>query len=476
MNTSTQFLMRKNQLRMKIATAVSVVLLLFCSIGAQAQVGISSATITPDASAMLEVRSTNSGLLVPRIALTMTTAAAPVTAPATSLLVYNTATAGDVTPGYYYWSGSAWVRILSGSSTVGWALLGNGGTTSGTNFLGTTDAQALDIRTNNTIRLRVANGDQVMANALGTAALPFWTYVADPNTGAFSPGADILGYTTAGVERFRMNTTEAVVNEQSNDYDFRVESNNAINMLFVDGGNDHVLVNSTTYTAGDIFSVYASTLWNATNPWLVNGYNSYTAGGGGFFENQSASNGYNAMEGSTSGTYSGLFGLHIANNGAGYGVYGSTNSNTAYGGYFLGDIYVDATVYTSSDARWKKDVKPIENAVATVMKLEPKSYKWRADEFPGMQFDPNKTSFGFIGQDLEKVIPEVVNTTKYMTDPTKDHSVTRGKAENVNGYYAVDYISLIPVLTKAIQEQQTQIQSLEQKLEQMEQRLKALEN
>jgi len=475
MNTTKTILMNNKQVRLQVAAILSVVLLFFCSTQTRAQVGISSATITPDASAMLEVRSTNTGLLVPRVALTATTAAAPVTAPATSLLVFNTATAGDVTPGYYYWSGSAWIRILSGSSTVGWALLGNSGTVSGTNFVGTTDGQALDFRTNNTIRLRVANGDQVMANALGTAALPFWSYVADPNTGAFSPGADILGFTTGGVECFRMSTTEAVVNEQSNDYDFRVESNNAVNMLFVDGGNDHVLVNSTTYTAGDIFSVYASTLWNATNPWLVNGYNSYTTGGGGFFENQSSANGYNAIEGSTSGTYSGLFGLHIANSGAGYGVYGSTNSNTAYGGYFLGDIYVDATVYTSSDARWKKDVKPIENAISTVMKLEPKSYKWRADEFPGMQFDPDKTSFGFIGQDLEKVIPEVVNTKKYMTDPTKDHSVTRGKAENVNGYYAVDYISLIPVLTKAIQEQQEQILSLEQKLQQMEERLKALE-
>ncbi|OFY08521.1 MAG: hypothetical protein A2W93_01170 [Bacteroidetes bacterium GWF2_43_63] len=440
-----------------------------------AQVGISSATITPDASAMLEVRSTTSGMLIPRVALTGTASALPVTAPAISLLVYNTAAVSDVTPGFYYWSGSAWVRILSGTSTVGWALLGNTGTVSGTNFLGTTDAQALDFRTNNTIRLRVANGDQVMANALGTAALPFWTYVADPNTGAFSPGADILGYSTAGVERFRMSTTEAVVNDQSNDYDFRVESNTAANMFFVDGGNDHVLINSTTYTAGDIFSVYNSTAWNATNPWLINSYNSHTSGGSGFFENSDSGNGYNALEGSTAGTYSGLFGLHIANNGAGYGVYGSSNSNSGWGGYFIGDIYVDASVFTASDERWKKEIKPIENALDAVMQLEPKSYKWRADEFPGKHFDPEKTSFGFVAQDLEKVFPQVVTNKKFITDPTIDHSKTRGESSNVTGYYMVDYISLVPVLTKAIQEQQTVIETLEQKIQQLEQRLNALE-
>ncbi|HPS84934.1 MAG TPA: hypothetical protein PLA88_11480, partial [Bacteroidales bacterium] len=92
----------------------SIVLLLSAGMSF-AQVGISSVSITPDASAMLEVRSTTTGVLIPRVALTSTAAAAPVTAPATSLLVYNTATAGDVTPGFYYWDGTKWVRLLSGA-------------------------------------------------------------------------------------------------------------------------------------------------------------------------------------------------------------------------------------------------------------------------------------------------------------------------------------------------------------------------
>ncbi|MDY0135371.1 MAG: hypothetical protein RBS14_06775, partial [Atribacterota bacterium] len=58
------------------------------------------------------------GLLIPRVALTSTSSASPITSPATSLLIYNTATAGDVTPGYYYWNGSAWVRFATGSSVI----------------------------------------------------------------------------------------------------------------------------------------------------------------------------------------------------------------------------------------------------------------------------------------------------------------------------------------------------------------------
>ena len=82
-------------------------------------------TSTPDASAIVDETSTTKGLLIPRVALTATNAAAPITLPATSLLVYNTASAGvspnNVTPGYYYNSGTPasplWVKFASAGSS-----------------------------------------------------------------------------------------------------------------------------------------------------------------------------------------------------------------------------------------------------------------------------------------------------------------------------------------------------------------------
>ncbi|HOZ30755.1 MAG TPA: hypothetical protein PLL66_07540, partial [Bacteroidales bacterium] len=53
-------------------------------------VAINTDGATADASAMLDVKSTNSGLLIPRINIPNLAAAAPVTSPAVSLLVYNT--------------------------------------------------------------------------------------------------------------------------------------------------------------------------------------------------------------------------------------------------------------------------------------------------------------------------------------------------------------------------------------------------
>lgn len=126
-------------------------------------IGINVNGAVPSASALLDIDGSalppnaQRGVLVPRIALTATNLAAPVVAPATSLLVYNTATAGaapnNVFPGYYHWNGTVWARFAQAGEN--WSLTGNTGTNAATNFLGTTDNQDLVVRTGNLERFRV---------------------------------------------------------------------------------------------------------------------------------------------------------------------------------------------------------------------------------------------------------------------------------------------------------------------------------
>jgi hypothetical protein len=75
------------------------------------QIGIG--TTTPNGA--LDITSTNDGVLIPRIALTATNLATVLT-PTVSEMVYNTATsatgANQVTPGFYYWNGTLWVRVV----------------------------------------------------------------------------------------------------------------------------------------------------------------------------------------------------------------------------------------------------------------------------------------------------------------------------------------------------------------------------
>src|ERR1700744_2114360 len=123
---------------MKKIIFITILIALAAFVQAQS-VGINATGATPAASSILDLNTGNTftspngkGLLPPNVPLTGITDAVTVTSPATSLLVYNTATANTgtlaVVPGYYYWDGTKWVA-LGGSD---WHTLGNLGTTAGT--------------------------------------------------------------------------------------------------------------------------------------------------------------------------------------------------------------------------------------------------------------------------------------------------------------------------------------------------------
>ena len=152
----------------KLLALLAIYHLSFITYHCNAQnIGINPTGAAANASALLDLDATGGpalGLLVPRIALTAINLAAPVTSPATSLLVYNTATANTgalaVSPGYYYWDATKWVRLQTTASTAqDWSLLGNAGTTAGTNFLGTTDAQDVVVKTNGVENMRILNAN-----------------------------------------------------------------------------------------------------------------------------------------------------------------------------------------------------------------------------------------------------------------------------------------------------------------------------
>ena len=93
---------------------------------------------TPNASAKLDVTSTSSGILIPRMTSAQRTAIAT---PAQGLLVYDTNTNS-----FWFYNASAWTNLVSS----GWALTGNSGTNPSNNFIGTTDDQPLIFKVNNT--------------------------------------------------------------------------------------------------------------------------------------------------------------------------------------------------------------------------------------------------------------------------------------------------------------------------------------
>ncbi len=100
---------------------VSFCLLLFTAFSFAQNAGIG--TNTPNASAALDITATNKGLLPPRVALAGINDISTIATPATGLLVYNTASAGaapnNVVPGYYYYTGQAWLRLSHSANAPG---------------------------------------------------------------------------------------------------------------------------------------------------------------------------------------------------------------------------------------------------------------------------------------------------------------------------------------------------------------------
>jgi hypothetical protein len=140
-------------------------------IGIAQSVAINNIAVAAHSSAILDINSITKGLLIPRVALTDRSLATPITLPAVSLLVYNTASAGSginvVRPGYYYWTGSSWNSLTPANTS--WLLNGNSnyttpvfpasyGTTligAAENWLGATGADDIVLGTNNIERMRI---------------------------------------------------------------------------------------------------------------------------------------------------------------------------------------------------------------------------------------------------------------------------------------------------------------------------------
>ncbi|WP_313804335.1 hypothetical protein [Flavobacterium sp.] len=283
----------------KLLIKLTLLITLISSIST-AQVGIGNTT--PQGA--LDVTSTTDGLLIPRVSLTATNLAT-VTTPTTSEMVYNTNTSAagpnQVTPGFYYWNGALWVRLATGSSSD-WTTTGNAGTTAGTNFVGTTDAQDLRFKTNSTDRLNISNTNgQVQSYFAGTASAPAYSWDGDSNTGVFQSAADNISLTTNSTEGFRMRnngnvtigTTYASANAAPNN-GLRVQGQTVISKA---SGED----------SRDIFSAHNS----ATAYQNITGYPNNTAA--------------RAISGYADGNGIGLFGFA---NRSGYGVVGLTQPGT----------------------------------------------------------------------------------------------------------------------------------------------------
>jgi hypothetical protein len=97
-----------------------------------------------------------------------------------------------------------------------------------------------------------------------------------------------------------------------------------------------------------------------------------------------------------------------------------------------------------SDERLKKNIEPVEDVLSKLNSLQPKKYHFLENS------DVDEKHYGFIAQDLEKIFPELV-------------SVTPDDGDGIVDLRMVSYTELIPILVKAVQEQQKMIEELQRR-------------
>ncbi|MDB5225942.1 MAG: putative rane spanning protein [Bacteroidota bacterium] len=260
---------------------IAGLLLMHVMVDAQNNVGIG--TNTPGASAKLDITATDKGVLLPRVALTGTTDAATITTPATSLLVYNTATSGvspnNVIPGYYYNSGTSgspvWTRLNTSASTdtLGWTKATTASTKASQtdnqyvtgnigagDFSGSSPSGKLDVKGN--VLVRGINTNTPLA---ATSALDLYLGRGGNSAmGAGQSSADVsfqyAGTAGAGWRNFIVSRHDNVVSSNKNAIDFYL--NNSVSSAASTGLNS-----AGTLSAGTVhgMSITATGVGIGTN-------------------------------------------------------------------------------------------------------------------------------------------------------------------------------------------------------------------
>jgi hypothetical protein len=140
------------------------------------------------------------------------------------------------------------------------------------------------------------------------------------------------------------------------------------------------------------------------------------------------------------------------------GVGINTNSPSPYTLRVNGSV--GATSFTTlSDERYKENIATFPDALETILNLRGVTFDWKQKDFPDMDFS-NQRQIGFIAQEVEKVLPELVSTDS-------------------KGYKAVAYANVVPVLVEAVKtlkkQKEAEVAELKAKNAELEARLERLE-
>jgi hypothetical protein len=127
-------------------------------------------------------------------------------------------------------------------------------------------------------------------------------------------------------------------------------------------------------------------------------------------------------------------------------IYGTGDFLATNDIYAVGNMHAQQYL-TSSDVRYKKEIATLDNALDTILSLRGVTFDWDRDAWPEKYFREGR-QVGFIAQEVEQVLPELVST-------------------DANGYKSVAYVNVVPVLVEAMKQQQARISAQQKQIEEL---------
>ncbi|MBK9286067.1 MAG: tail fiber domain-containing protein [Sphingobacteriaceae bacterium] len=212
--------------------------------------------------------------------------------------------------------------------------------------------------------------------------------------------------------------------------------------------------------------------------------------GGAFMSDSNSTNGFFPVD-----NY-GVYGRATNSPGFNYGVYGEVDGNVSpinsyaiygetrltgiipggpppppvgvtYAGYFNGDVYI-AGSYGPSDVALKQNIDSISNALGIINQLKPRTFNFNQQGYPSMNL-PAGLQYGLVAQETETILPAVVTENIH---PAKYDGNGNLIAPQVN-FKGLEYQQLIPIIIRAMQQQQKQIEKQDSLIQVLTQNINA---
>jgi hypothetical protein len=145
----------------------------------------------------------------------------------------------------------------------------------------------------------------------------------------------------------------------------------------------------------------------------------------------------------------------VTNGRNGYGVFGSraSNAGTGFGGVFLNGLGYTGSLTNLSDSKTKTNIRPMNNALSIIKSLKGVNYEYNLEKYPYLGLSEGK-QYGFIAQELEAVLPELVELHNLDINGCKPLEARSESKSELEQFKMVNYVGVIPILVEGMKEQQ----------------------